>query len=532
MGKAVGAMVEGWSTDGRFWKRLTVWLATAAVFSTLAVLFLRLVTHYPFFDESIHTRYSYLLSRNLKPGADFFCSHPVFHYLATLPVWRLFPETAFALLGFRFISLCLFACSGALLFARCGGFRRAGWLSLSYWALLALVPNTGSFLVEFSSDHLACLAAVGALLLFFEEPTPKALAISSGLSLFSVVVSPKYAFPLFFGLLGFIAALNAHGLRVRDSLLALAKGGGAALLLVVFVFLLNGVSLYDNILTVFFVTSRWSLSVENLPLWRALGDFFTARSPILGLFLLASLSGWIFTARERGWRDRVFLSGAGVLLGVALFVARVRVFYDQYQFPVIATLAVFAPFCLYWLRSDEARRFARPLVLFTVLGAALWALPGVASEVKGTSYDRYPDKGRPAAPFFVAISSCDEFLKVIPPSETVAATWPFHPLLRLDSTFMVVDDRPSVADLLPESSPFKAKYAPEFFARALEKRPPAMIALGGMNQNYPPGWLEVAQEYLGRNRGRFVEVPFPTINGASVFLRSDLAPTSHGIRER
>ncbi len=119
---------------------------------------------------------------------------------------KVFPQSVYLFLGLRGLSVAT-CCLIAYLFYRHGknavGDGIAGLLPV--W-LIAAAPDNGAFLVEYSIDHLAALAAVGAMTFFFLPCRPARFAAASGLALFSIAVTPKYILPLGFGLLGYAAA--------------------------------------------------------------------------------------------------------------------------------------------------------------------------------------------------------------------------------------------------------------------------------------------------------------------------------------
>ncbi len=47
----------------------------------LGLLAIRALTHAPFFDETMHVRFVWLLSRGLKPESDYFCQYPALAYI-------------------------------------------------------------------------------------------------------------------------------------------------------------------------------------------------------------------------------------------------------------------------------------------------------------------------------------------------------------------------------------------------------------------------------------------------------------------
>ena len=102
------------------------------------------------------------------------------------------------------------------------------------------------------------------------------------------------------------------------------------------------------------------------------------------------------------------------------------------------------------------------------------------------------------------------------------AVWFHHPLFRRDLTPVTTDDRPSLSTFMDEADPTRKIFDREYFRMELEKRPPAFIDLFQLVQNYPPGWVEVAEEFLKRSEGLYVPVESPIIPGNFFFIRKDL----------
>lgn len=494
--------------------------ATAAAALGLLLLLLRVLVHFPFYDEAMHAHQLWLLSSGLSPSVDFFCSHPALSYLLLLPFFRLFPETAFVLLALRLVSVMLWALVGALLakHGRLAGGDRA--TALLPFVLLAASTTVGPFLSEFSIDPFAALAAVAALALFFRPPRFWTVAGAAALSLLSVATTPKYALPLFFGLLGLAAGLWQTTRSPGRTFLALALGGLTTTLAAWAVYGLGGVSVAANLQTSLVVNSKLALGRGDTPLALPVLEFLCSH-PVYAAAVATGLWGW--ARRARRTVDAVTLAGAGVLLGLGLFCARMKFPLEQYQTPVYVSLALFAPFA-----SFEAG-VRRPWVRFGLSVAALvtvaFQFPAVAREFGSTSMnlrDAASTRAAKGPPGVAALGDTGVLLRLIPPNESVVALWPHHPLFRRDVTGMAGDDRPSLADFLEPGDPLMRFFDPAVFREALERHPPALLDLGRLGINYPPGWDQVAGEFLAAHQELYVPLPSPYYPNYDIFLRRDL----------
>ena len=179
--------------------RLNYLLVIIAILLTLIVMQLRVITHRPFFDECIHLRFMWLISKGCAPHLDFLCNYPVLGYIFTLPLFRVLPETPYSLFPLRFFTIVIMLMIGGI-FAINGNRLVKQWLwGFIPFVLILLTPKLGDFFAEYSIDHISALLAVGAMVLMFAKPTRLRLGWVVALSLLSVLVTPKYIGPLFFG---------------------------------------------------------------------------------------------------------------------------------------------------------------------------------------------------------------------------------------------------------------------------------------------------------------------------------------------
>jgi hypothetical protein len=503
------------------------------ILSAIIILF-HLLTHFPFFDETLHVHYLWLFSSGLKPNVDFLCMYPPLGYILTFPFFRLFPESAFVLLALRGLAVVMAAFVGLLFYVH--GCRAAqDWsAALLPYLLVITAPGIGSFVVEYSIDHLAAVAAFGAMLIFFNTPGLGTVALASALCVTSVVITPKYPLPLFFGMVSYLGAAVYFNHRKAVLLLAAAAFGAVAALLVVWLlFYLNHASLLAGLRYSDLLQYRWRKITglfgggkgsppTLLYIW-----WFLVSNPVVGLAIVAGVAGW---ARQswRGPKRAAACAGGGILLGTLLACLLVRSFLEQYITPVMLCLVMFVPFAFSLFASAAASRLLR---LLLVLGAGITLvvqLGVVAQEFQKTPWNarastatsqRILHRVDAVPPCPAWLTEYAALLNYIPRNERVVAVWPFHPLFRRDLTMIVVDEIPSFATALPENDPLRRAFDPAVFREALEKSPPALIALFKLEQNYPPGWKAVAEDFLSRHQDLYVLL---RIGSHKVSIRRDL----------
>jgi hypothetical protein len=365
--------------------RLWVENASAATISLMvfALLVLRVLSHAPFFDESLHVRFLWLLSTGLKPEADYFCNYSTLAYIVAVPLVKMLPASVYILLVLRGTSVVV-CCLIALVFFRHGrdsvGSGIAGLLPC---LLIVAAPDIGAFLAEYSIDHLAALTAIGAMTLFFRPRGAIGVGTACGLSLLSVAITPKYILPLFFGLLGaLVAALYPPDWRRRGTIAAAAVVASlAAALLVVGLFWLANVSLTDNFRYSLVLVSRFKLSTQNrdpVPPLGILALQFVSRHWLLTIVLLAGLACWGFRRRREGLLAS--LPGAGVILGMAAFtfLAWKSLRLEQYMTPMLFSAALFAPYGFPNKYAGKLLRWLQWLLLAAaalVVSVQLWKVP-------------------------------------------------------------------------------------------------------------------------------------------------------------
>lgn len=505
-------------------------LAAAAVVLGLVIFVFHILTHFPFFDESVRVRFLWLMSSGLKPNVDYFTPHPSLGYLLTLPFMRLFPGSPIAVLALRCLSLLLFVAIGALLSFHGWKVRRDWVLGLIPFLLVATAPAISSYVAEFSIDHLAALAALGAGVLLFTEPTPWKTGVLAALSCVSLLIMPKYLFPLLLGMAGYLAASYRNTGKLFVPIGAAASGLLLTVLAVALFFQLNGMSLPFDINHTHLLLARLASSGNSNV--ASAGSPFTLEyvaehlllNPVLAVAIVLGFVGWLRHARREG--SQVPWAGGGFLLGAVIASLTTRSFFEQYVTSVLLCLVLYVPYAFPVARSGMGLTTLRLVLVFSALVTLTVHFRDAAMEFRKTPYNGRGDTpihrrvlGSVAMsnPGISILADYDQILAMIPTNETVAAVWPRHPLFRRDVTFVTFDDVPTHALGLPLDDPLRRQFAPETFFLALERKPPAFIAPAGMEVNYPPGWQRVALDFLERHGDRYAAF-------AGGYLRRDLFP--------
>lgn len=497
-------------------------IVTAIVVVALAaiILFFKVLTHFPFFDETVHVRYLWQFSNGLRPGTDFFCVYPALGYLLVMPLMGMFPESAFVFLALRSISLILVVLIGSIYYYHGSRTSRDWIIGLIPFLLIVKSPAMGAYFSEFSIDHMAALAAVAAIAVYFTKPRLGSIAGAAALASLSVMITPKYPLPLIFGMAGYLAAWYGEQRRVWTAIAAVAAGAAAALTLTVLLFLVTGTSLTNNFEHSFLMQYRWhtvnarfGFQAEYFrPVALAIYEFLI-RNWVAGVAIILGIAGWA----NRSWKkyDTQTLAGAGVLLGTLISSFLIKDIVSQYVAPRVLCMAFFTPFA-YSLSRHPA--FVRILRLAMVVGALITVsgrIDDVAQRFEETPFNargmtrtlkRAVGKVTMAPNGILMLADYDLLLEIIPRDERVVATWPFHPLFRRDQTIITFDERPSYYYALPPGDPLRYAFDPASFRMSLEQHPPAMIYLDRLEYNYPPGWKEVAQQYLSTHKGEYIYV--------------------------
>jgi hypothetical protein len=503
-------------------KSSRILVASAAV-AAVYVLVIQALVHFPYYDESMHMRQLWRISTGMRPGVDYFSSYPALAYLFLSPVLKLFPETAYVLLVFRFVSILLFIAVGALVYfhgKRVAEDREAALLPL---ILLASTDAMGSFFVEFSIDHYAALAAVGAMALLFQAPEVRKAALASALAFLSLLITPKYAFPVFFGFLGYLSSACLTDKNTKKLIAGIAAGAAAAVILTSLVFWTYDISLIDNIKTSHLLAPRMVMAKDWDYLALAIFDTFKYE-PLYGAIALLGIAGW--AKRSLGSRDTVSLTGAGILLGIIVHCFRIKFHLEQYQAPVYLSLALLAPFAFYGLWRDMAAKVIKVALSIAALVAITVQIPAVHREFDRTAMN-FRETGLEGEelvpPFIKILPYYDKLLEVIPKEEKIVALWCNNPLFRMDVTGVLGDDRPSFSELLEKDDPLQRFFNPEYLKAELEKKPPALIDFFMLQDNYPRGWENILWDYVAKNSDNYRVAVSPVDSRIKMALRADLA---------
>jgi len=488
-------------------------LVSVAVAGAVAIGIVHVLTHHPFHDECLHVHKLWLMSDGLTPHRDFWCNYPVLGYVLTLPFLEVFPTAARNLLALRFLMLGLLIAAGCLMAVH--GRRTTGpWIwGVAPVALLPVALPVGRFLAEYSIDPFAMLAAVGAIVLFFTRPRPLRVGAAAALSLLSVLLTPKYALPLGFGLAGYLVSAVVAGPRRTASLLAFGIGAGAAALLVLGLYGIGGVSPVENVRYAHLFMAEFKLAADPEPvtLFSATLGILFRNLPLLAL-VVAGLVGF------RRWvKGRLVARGLGpfgILLGAATSAVVTKTYMVQYIVPLLVCLAAFAPFTVRLATTEPAARRLGLLLGVVMLATVGVGLPRVMVEFHETPANVRDGRGivadqglRMGPPAVESLKVTQALLDRIPPDGLVAASPQFHPLFRRDLTFVTADERPSFGGLLDAEDPARAFFDPDHLRRRLEEAPPAYVCLTALEFNYPPGWRAILADYLRRNADRYVPYP-------------------------
>jgi hypothetical protein len=516
------AVDEAAGGEGRRGDLLATLLVVAALGAAGALAVIRILTHHPFHDECIHVHNLYLISVGLEPHVDFWCNYPVSAYVLTWPLFALLPPTAKSLFGLRFLMLALAAATGVVYAVH--GRRTAGrWIwGAAPFALLLTLPPLGRFLAEYSADHFAMLAAVGAITLFFTRPRPFRTGAAAALCLLSVALMPKYAMPLLAGMVGYSLAGVRRPLATSAAIGLGATGAGLLLLA------LHGLGHTSPLLSlrysfVFMAEFKLDHGAEPMSLAATMLEMLLRNPPLLAVILLG-VTGWISAIGKRPLSRTL---GPGALLAGTVAVMFVtRTFMAQYVLPVMICLVAFAPFAERWFPSPVGARRLRLALGAVMLAAVALSIRGALGEFERTPLGIRDTAGYVARhgglvlgrPAIESLKTTQELMDRVPEDELVVGSPQLRPFFRRDLTYVTVDERPSFGGLLEPTDPAFPYFQPSCLRRRLAERPPAYIDLNMLELNYPVGWRGVLEEYLRRNPGRYVPRPsFP-----DTWLRADL----------
>jgi hypothetical protein len=504
-----GRTFADWATIG-----ITAVISIAAV----VLMVLRGLTHVPFFDETMHARFLWLLSIGLRPEADFFTNYPILGYILSLPYLRLFPESAYVVLALRALSVAVTCLIAFLLFCHGRKISGNGVDGLLPVLLIVAAPDIGAFLVEYSIDSFAALAAIGAMTLFFRPSRPAYVALACALSLFSVTITPKYSLLLLLGLPVYltISFLPADWRRTTRMASVALAGTLVAALLVALLYHLVDTSFVDNFRLSHVLMARFRMHIASLPLPETpltLVWVFVSHHPVLIMVLAAGIAGWVRNAWRCG--GLTHLPGAAILLAVAvsLLVLKTNLLFEQYLAPLLFCTALLAPYIFPDRESGPWVRWYRLSLLVAAAATIAFQFSSAVQEFRETPLNvrsacsLIGRKTRVAMspPMLTILKNYDACLHLVPKDERVLAVWPYHPLFRRDLTWLTYDEVPSYGEYLAADDPALKNFAPEVLLEALERTPPAYIVPARLEQNYPPGWKDVCDDFLKRHAPNYVK---------------------------
>lgn len=517
--------------------RGTKYLFIGVIFISTLIYLLHIVTHFPFFDGTIHARYLWLIAHGYRANVDFFCIYPTLGYFLTLPYFSLFPESSYVLLALRLFSAVLIACL-AIVYYQHG--RRLS----NYW-IIALLPfiligtdrSVGVFFSEYSIDHFAALTAIWALTIIMSAPRFGKLVLCTALAVASLFFMPKYHYPLFFGLLGYLWTFYAREKRPLLLVGGLLAGAAAALVAIGAVFLLNHGSLVNNFkyayLFNFKLANVMDERLPDSPLFAPMinhAQIFLRHHPFLLTVYALGIAGWgRYVVKTWPRPDHYVWGGGGILLGCLLSTSVTTIYTEQYLTPLLLCLALFVPFIFSEvISSRNSIRYLRAVLVVIVFCMLVVRLDHVADEFQLTPSN---SRGNTViertllgevimAPTGINIlNEYDRLLDIIPENETVVAAWPYQPIFRRDLTYQIYDDLPSLSMGLSQNTSLRKTFAPNTFRKALEKSPPALIILQGMDEYFPLGWDKVAADFIARSRDLYVTY---TTLFLKAYIRKDL----------
>ncbi len=504
-------------------RRFIFWLCGASLVWTVAILGLTILATPLMFDEGVNTHLLWLVSIGRVPHVDFFCHYPAAGYVIAAPYFRLFPETIYSVLALRFFSAILFLGAAGVLLYQARGLKVEWFWGLLTLALITLSADLRYHVIEFRNDGAAALAALLALAVMFREPTPRRFALAAGLSAFSLVIMPKYVYPLVLAGLFYLAYGCFRLKRMKQTILAAGVGIFLALALSHLLLAAVGTTLWEDlywsqVLMMRFMSHLVHTRPEGVPgTWAGIVGYF-ARYWWIGLILLIAVTGW-FAAEIRKREVRLWTGGA-MLAGVILSWAAGIFPHRQYFTPGLFCLVLFSPY-LGRLPGPKAVRAVAALLLAALL---VWMNVVVTREataelLQGTVTE---EGARHSLSDFAARQ---EFLDLIPRGERVVGCCYSHPIFREDQTPVTYDADGGVPKgflpLIPAGTPAWEYFQPGYLARSLESAPPASIA--HPCNFYPSGWNRVLSEFLERNpdRYRLLNLEF-----GRVYIRNDLLPGS------
>ncbi len=464
------------------------------------------------FDEYLNAHYLWLVSIGRIPHKDFWCHYSASGLAIIRPFFQLIPESIFSIFALRFFGLCFLIGTAATL-----GFHsrrlRVHWL----WGVLALAlmltPEVTPSVINFRTDAYAALAGILAMTIMFREPSPRRGGLATGLSVLSVIIMPKYVYPLTFALIAYLAYGYVKMKRERRSLLlSVLTGGAISLALAQGLLLTSGVWLRDDVywsaitMEKFFIHCGRTETTLSPQLSTVVSHF--TKYWWVAMLVLSGISGWLVTEwKRRGVRLWV---GAAVIAGVAVYWGTCNQPWKQFLVPGLYCLALFVPYAARIINRPVYRSAAT--IILVVMATLMVFNNFRRTTIELASGSSFQDFG-----------GRQEFLNHIPRFERVIGFYKTHPCFREDQTFVTWDEQwgnpKGFAPILPENSHADSCFQPGYLKKSLESSPPpASIALDSLH--YPAGWNRVLSEYLAMNADLYVKAE---VLDCELYIRKDLA---------
>ncbi len=485
----------------------------------LATLGLKIVSMPLKFDEYLNAHYLWLISIGRVPHIDFWCHYSASGFVIVRPFFKLFHESIYSIIALRYFGLCFFLATAVVL-AYHAHRLRTNWL----WGVLPLAvmltPEVTPFVVNFRTDAYAALAAIMALAIMFREPSPLRNGLVTGLSVLSVIIMPKYVYPLVFALIAYLVYGYLKGSCKKRSLIISALAGGViSLVLCQGLLLTSRVRLWDDLYWSSIIMQKFFIhcaqTETSLTTQLTTVAFYFSKYWYVAILVLAGLSGWLSTELKR--REVPLWVGTAIIAGVAVFLGTCRMPFLQFLVPGLYCLALFVPYAALMIKRPLLQTVGTAVL---VIVAALT----VFNNVRSTTADRA--SGFLKKDFYFR----QELLKHIPRSGRVIGLFYTHPIFREDQTFVTWDEQwgkpKGFSSILPKNSRAFSYFQPEYLKHSLENSPPP-ATLTNDSLNYPPGWNQVLSDYLTQHADLYIHA---IIMGKAFFIRRDLWSVPGGSR--
>ena len=480
------------------------------------------------YDEVMQAHTIWMITQGLVPFRDFFECHPPFVWYLYAPAFALLPDGPELLFGLRILSVLGNAAWFAALVSAARAARpalRAEWLALAA-ILAASHPLVIYFGAQFRPDAWIWAAAFAALAraIRLRAGFRRAAELGAAGSLCALAL-PKLAllFPAYAALdlarrqvsrsepqasedhrVGEPLARDLAGYAVG---IALGMAAAAAFLFAVGIDPLTAWDL--SVVYHGYVAAHYGTGTDG-PLWFQVA---TAHASLAVVF--ATLLAWAaWLRRERAAPTTLELAVLATCAGQLLLVPFP---YVQYTAPMFVLPAIFAPYCGAWAEAIAARR---PHLPRAVLASACAIAAGLAVRPLAGSWGL-----RDAADFAGYQRLVAE---LAPPDARIAVAPPFHPVVRRDAFYGLVQTwMPS--GLTTEETlrrlalPYRERVGAAVYLRELEETRPAVVLFTDERVLYSPEQRQAIAAYLTRHVRDYRRVG--TITPA-LWVRADLVVAS------